>query len=312
MTRKPWIPAAILVALVLFVLFTKGPPPAKANPPGTFSFAVLGDAPYYKSEEWQHRVVRQDLDQHELAFVVHVGDIFWIPCSDAMYRKTRSQFDALRAPVFYTPGDNEWSDCWEPRPGGYQPLERLAILRRIFYTNPPDADRQLPAFPENARWEHEGLVFATVHMPGSRNATKLFPGRSPADDAEVRDRTAAAIAWLGDTFARARSSGVPAVVIAFHANPSFELPRGHAGRAPYESFITALESEAVAFGKPVLVVQGDDHVYLVDRPLSKAPNLTRMQVPGSRDVGWVRVIVTPGATPSFTFEQRVVPRWKYW
>ena len=41
-------------------------------------------------------------------------------------------------------------------------------------------------------------------------------------------------------------------------------------------------------------------------------NVTRLEVPGSPLVGWVRVVVTPGATPSFAFEQRLVPRWKYW
>jgi hypothetical protein len=35
-------------------------------------------------------------------------------------------------------------------------------------------------------------------------------------------------------------------------------------------------------------------------------------VPGSPSVGWVRVVVTPGVQPSFTFEPRVVPGWKYW
>jgi hypothetical protein len=35
-------------------------------------------------------------------------------------------------------------------------------------------------------------------------------------------------------------------------------------------------------------------------------------VPGSPLVGWVRVVVTPGSTPSFAFDQRLVPRWKYW
>ena len=45
---------------------------------------------------------------------------------------------------------------------------------------------------------------------------------------------------------------------------------------------------------------------------SRLDNLTRLQVPGSYDVGWVRVTVTPGAAEPFAFELRVVPHWKYW
>ena len=36
---------------------TRGLNPATPNPPGTFSFAVLGDAPYYVWEEIQFRLV---------------------------------------------------------------------------------------------------------------------------------------------------------------------------------------------------------------------------------------------------------------
>ena len=41
-------------------------------------------------------------------------------------------------------------------------------------------------------------------------------------------------------------------------------------------------------------------------------NFTRLRVPGSPRVGWVRVVVTPGSPPSFSFESRVVSRWRFW
>ena len=69
---------------------------------------------------------------------------------------------------------------------------------------------------------------------------------------------------------------------------------------------------------PVLVLHGDHHEYTVDRPLvrhttgRRLENLTRLQVPGSPDVGWVRVVVTPGVADPFVFEERLIPRWKYW
>ena len=302
-------------AVITFFALTAGPPAPSPNPPGTFSFAVLGDAPYYVHEELKFRVTLKDIDQHELASVIHIGDLFWRPCSDAMYAKFRAKLDALRHPVIYTPGDNEWFDCWEPRVGADVPLERLASLRRTFY-HPPTRSlgrraitlKSQPGFPENARWHHGSMVFATVHMIGSMNGMKPFPTRTPADDAAASQRTAAAVAWLRETFADAQSTRATAVVIAFHANP-FDLYSPEY-RAAYAPFLAALEEESRRFARPVLAVHGDNHEYTADHPLRGAPNVTRMQVPGSPVVGWVRVNVRDGG--EFSFEKRVVGGWKYW
>lgn len=309
---------------------TAGPPAPSPTPQGALSFAVLGDAPYYLWEDIRYRLVLKDLAAHDLHVVLHIGDIFWRPCSDGRYRRSRGWFNALPGPVIYTPGDNEWADCWSQQSGRFVPLERLRRLREIFFSSPHSlgarpvalvtqaAQGSFKEFVENVRWTHEGLVFATVHLIGSGNGTERFPGRGPQDDEAVINRTAAATAWLHETFGEAKTAGAAAVILGFHANPSFERSPGDPERERYEPFLTALEEEVEAFGKPVLVAQGDDHIYLVDHPLvrrttgRRLENLTRLQVPGSPNVGWVRVVVTPGAAPSFTFEERVVPRWKYW
>jgi hypothetical protein len=321
----------LIVAIAAAAYVTAGPPRPAPAPPGTFSFAVLGDAPYYAWEEIKYRLVLQDLRAHDLRLVLHVGDIFWRPCTDARYQRSLAWFNTLPHPVIYTPGDNEWADCWTRATGEFVPLERLARLRQVFY---PAVSSSLggrpvavvtqasqgafPEFVENVRWAHGGLLFATVHLVGSDNATQPFPGRTKQDDETVVRRTAAATAWLRETFAEAMTTGASAVVIGFHANPSFERGPGDPARRCYEPFLEALEEETERFGKPVLVAQGDDHIYTVDQPLVRRTtgrtleNLTRLQVPGSPSVGWVRVVVTAGARPSFTFEPRVVPRWKYW
>lgn len=317
MSARRVLALVAVVAAAAFFLLTAGPPPATPNRPGTFSFAVLGDAPYYTHEEWQYRIVRKHMNAHDLASVIHIGDIFWRPCSDRMYIRHRDWLDTLRAPTIYTPGDNEWFDCWEPRVGGYVPLDRLAFLRRTFY-DPPTRSRgrnpiplaSQPGLPENARWSQHGIVFATVHLIGTWNGMKPFPTRTPAHDEESRTRTAAAAAWLRETFAAARASNATAVVIAFHASLPFDRPPGHDYRIKYEPFLTALEDELTRFPKPVLLVHGDHHEFLTDHPWPRFPHLTRMEVPGSPDVGWVRVTVKGGG--EFGFETYVVPRWKYW
>ena len=173
----------------------------------------------------QFRVVMQDMAAHDLSWVLHVGDIFWRPCSEEMYRRHLGWFNELPHPVIYTPGDNEWANCWEPGSGAYTPLGRLDRIRAMFFEDPTGSlgGRNLPLvsqggqppFPElveNARWTAQGIVFATVHLVGSRNARDPFPGRTAADDRESRQRTDAAATWIGEAFAEAAELDAVAVV----------------------------------------------------------------------------------------------------
>ena len=205
-------------------MLDRNEPTPEEPDPGTFAVAFLGDAPYYVWEDIRFRRLLRQLNASELAAVVSVGDIFWRPCSDEMYFKHLEYFDSVRHPVIYTPGDNEWADCHEPRVGGYEPLDRLAKIREVFFADPArslgDGKMELASqgasppfeeYVENARWEQQGIVFATVHLVGSRNALEPFPGRTAADDEESTRRTAAAAAWVRAAFARARETAAPAV-----------------------------------------------------------------------------------------------------
>lgn len=306
---------SILLVLLVISFLRRGLDPPTPNPPGSFSFGVMGDAPYDTLEELRFRLVLRDLDAHDLSTVISVGDIFWRPCSDEMYRRARDQFNGLSHPVIYTPGDNEWYDCWEPGSGGYMPLERLARLRQIFFTTPARSlgGRKIalasqPEFVENARWIDHGFVFATVHLIGSANGRWPFPDRTEDDVAASKRRTEFAAAWLREAFDTARTSNAPAVVVAMQGAPFDEEEKD---RAMFEPFLTTLREEASRFERPMLMAHGDHHTYTVDRQFG-LENFTRLQVPGSPQVGWVRVTVTPGAREPFAFEPHVIPRWKFW
>jgi len=330
-TRTRWMAVAVLAALVAAAWATSGLPPPTPTPPGAFAFAALGDAPYYPWEELRYRLVIRSMNDHDLALVLHVGDIFWRPCTDRHYRAALGRMNQVRHPVVYTPGDNEWTDCWEPGSGSFQPRERLDSLRKIFFPDPTRALGGRPlalatqaaspayaTFVEHARWTIGGVVFATVHLVGNGNGLDPRPNREPADDEEVRARTGAAAAWIAEAFAEASASDAPAVVIAFHGAPDFRRRAEHPERQAYEPFLETLEVEAERFGRPVLIIHGDDHEYTVDRPLvrrttgRRLDNLTRLEVPGSPLVGWVRVVFMRGADPPFAFQPLVVPGWKYW
>ncbi|MDX1577985.1 MAG: metallophosphoesterase [Gemmatimonadota bacterium] len=303
-----------------------GAQPTQAH--GDLNFAVLGDAPYYAWEERRFEHLVDALDRDSLDWVIHVGDLFWKPCSAEKMRERLAVLQRIRHPVIYTPGDNEWTDCWGPREGGYAPLDRLDSLRAIYFPDPGASlggrrmeletqarDSIRSRFVENRRWTAGGIVFATMHLVGSRNGRQPFEGRGPADDAEVDERTEAAAAWLRETFDRAASEGARAVVLATHAFTDGEYEPEY--RAAYEPWLRALEEEVAGFERPVVLFHGDDHEFVVDRPLRDRrtgevlENFTRVETMGSPDVGWVRVAVDT-AGPAFRYQPYRVPGWKLW
>jgi hypothetical protein len=327
---RRWIVLLVLLALGGGYLATRGEDaPPVPTPAGAFSFVVLGDAPYFAWEQAKYRRILREIDARDVQFVVHVGDILWKPCADERYRQTYDEFAGLRHPVIYTPGDNEWADCWETGAGGFAPLERLGALRALFFREPDHSlgrrriplthQGQQPAFAEfveNARWSHDRIVFATVHVVGSDNGTDAFPSRSAADMTAASRRIDAAAAWVRQTFAEASAAGAPAVVIALHANPFFERP-ARARHQAFTPFLEALEEEAARFQGHVLVLHGDHHVYVVDHPVTTGQgvalsHVTRVQVPGSPIIGWVRVTIAAGAKDPFAFEPHTIPAWQYW
>ena len=330
--KRALVIGALVAALVIAGIWsTAGPPPPAPTPEGSFAFGAFGDAPYFPWEDAKYPQVLRDMDQHGLTFAINVGDIFYRPCSDAMFRRSLDWFNSLSMPLVYVPGDNEWTDCWKATAGAFAPLDRLARLRQILYPNPLMSlgGRAMPVesqsvepayaeFVEHQRWAHAGLVFVTAHIVGSDNGMEAFDDRRAADDEAQRRRTEAAAAWVRRAFAEARTTGATGVVIAFHGNLEFHRAATSRRRLAMDAFLTAIEQAASDFQGSILLIHGDDHEFTVDRQvrsrvLGRAmTNVTRLEVPGSPSVGWVRVIVTPGPSPSFTFEARVVPAWKFW
>jgi hypothetical protein len=282
--------------LIALLLYSTGHAGAQ-----TFTFAAFGDAPYTESEEPQFIEVIAAMNRAPLSFVIHVGDFknSWTPCSDALFLRRRDEFALLHHPLIYAPGDNEWTDCWRSMgtsglPDAVRaPLDRLQQLRRLFFADAYSLgqrkialERQNTEFPEHARWEHSGVMFATLNVPGGDNNARL-PKESSL-------RTKMVNAWITETFKAARAQSHGAVVLSMQANPwTFA---GNA-RKNYLEILSTIARETQQFEGEVLLIHGDTHRHRVDNPLvdprsgRSLRNLTRVEVFGSPTVNWVQIRV---------------------
>ena len=283
---------------------------ALAQTPTGFSFAIVGDAPYNALEEIEFAQELKNIDQEDVAFIVHVGDIKSgrSPCSDALFAQRLQQFQSVRHPFIYVPGDNEWTDCHR---SGADPLERLAKLRELFYAGDDSlgrrklklerqsADPRFAEYRENVRWRFGSALFIGLNIPGSNNNL----GRTPQMDAEYARRSAANAAWLADGFELAKKNGDTALFIVTQADPYFERPfwRPSGAADGYAAFRQELLAHTLAFAKPVILIHGDTHRYRVDHPLvdpatqKPVENFTRIESFGSPFVDWIKVNVDPAA-----------------
>jgi len=297
---------AVLVALLLAGCAAKPPGP------DAFVFGVLGDTPYTEREDAEFLSMIRRMNQESLAFSIHVGDFKGSgACSDELFRKRLAEFNSFAAPLIYTPGDNEWTDCRRRHMGSGDPLDALARLRKTFFTEARslgeakiDTAMQLAceapppsgcgcAFPENRQWVHGRVVFVTLNVPGSDNNV----GHDAASDAEARCRDAANAQWLDRAAALAAGTGMRALVIAIQANV------WDSKKPVYDALRRQVESLYGRLGKPILFIHGDTHLYRVDYPF--AVPIRRLETYGSPFVGWVRVTVDPSKPELFTFEPRL-------
>ena len=293
------------------------PPPWFSASKAPVDIAVIGDTPYGAAqiEDFPNLLATIDADAR-ISSVLHLGDIKngSSRCDDSYFAQIAAGFSSLTIPLIFTPGDNEWTDCHRANNGAYDPLERLAALRSVFFPVPGltlgGGFKQVlsqselagfESFVENQIWFEAGVAFGAVHVVGSNDSKPAWytddtTGTKMDDparrDAERAARNAATLAWLDKLFAVATQNQAAGVVIAMQADmfDAFSV----ANNIPLDSFNNIVQRIArlsKAFAKPVLLLQGDSHFFVSDRPVATgsvvhgvtdtAPNLARIVVQGS-------------------------------
>ncbi|MGZ9106637.1 MAG: hypothetical protein ACXW3M_12715, partial [Rhodoplanes sp.] len=209
---------AALIALTIVARMSAGEAAETVGGERAFSFVALGDMPYSVPNDYARfdRLIAA-INRLKPAFSVHVGDIKsgTSACTDDALQKVHDQFQTFDQPLVYAIGDNEWTDCHRNRESPFDPRERLAKLRQMFFANPAQSlgrapmpietqTRALPSFTtyvENARFTKKDVLFVTLNIPGSNNG---FETTDPQAAAEYFERNRANLAWLADSFQRAK------------------------------------------------------------------------------------------------------------
>ena len=311
----------LLIGLVLAL--TVGRVSCAADEP--YDFAIIGDLPYNAFERRQLPALLSEIERGANRFVVHVGDIKAgsARCDDATLQEAQRLLDGSPLPLIYTPGDNEWADCHRKAAGGFEPLERLEALRRLFFASPQSLGRQtfpvarqsaepgFEDFVENQRWQHGPVLFLTIHIVGGNNA--LRPRQAGSAQHAFRTRERANLAWLAAGFKEALAARLGAVVVFIHGNPRLEQYRNGKRENGYTTFLQQLDEASRSFPGQVVLVHGDTHKQSIElapvnaRPSARASRVTRIETHGHPFMGWVQVSVRPHESPLLRFSAHPYP-----
>ncbi|HYQ26622.1 MAG TPA: hypothetical protein VER04_05360 [Polyangiaceae bacterium] len=312
-------------------------PPWLSTSLAPIDLAVIGDTPYGAAqiEDFPNLMAAIDADPR-IGTALHLGDIKdgSSRCDDSYFAQVFAGFSTLTIPLIYTPGDNEWTDCHRSNNGAYDPLERLDAVRKLFFPVPGLAlaggfkqvstqadDAGFEKYVENQLWFESGVAFGTVHVVGSNDSkvkwyTDNTSGTKVDDparrDAERTARNIANVAWIDRLFNVAAEQNAAGVVIAMQADTFI----GGAADDSFNDILQRIATRAKAFAKPVLMLQGDSHVFVSDKPLETGstahgvtiavPNLSRIVVQGSTTkplTEWLRLHVDPSTPAVFTWER---------
>lgn len=323
--RLPAAAAAATLALAAVVAAPAGPATARPEQRAGhgYTFALLGDTPYGDAQRAEFPALVDDInDDEKVRLVLHAGDIKTgsSPCDDARFADRVSLYETFEDPFVFTPGDNEWTDCHRAGAGRYLPTERLAAVREAFYPEPGRTlgrremkvetqadDPAHPAYVENVRFTRRDVVFASVHVVGSENDLEPWSGLAGGDRpaerlAEFAAREAAALDWIDETFDEAEAArggkGAAGVLLLMQAEPT--------PTPGFQRIRDRIARRAAAFGKPVLLAHGDEHVYEVEPAYAGVANLTRLETFGDTATEWLRVTVDPKSREVFSWEPRSV------
>ncbi len=290
----------------------------------SFRFIALGDMPYHTvTDESRYFNLINAINQAEPSFTLFVGDTksSEAPCSDASTERIASFFNRYKAPVIYSVGDNEWTDCHRSIAGSYDPIERLGKIRKKFFNSnqslgkttltlvrQADVMSQFSLYVENSYWIQGQFLFVSLNIPGSNND---FEQNIKAVN-EYFKRNQANLAWIDHTFKVATEKKLAGIIFAFQADmftgqiQSDDLANG------YRDTVLSLTNHAEKFKNAVLLIHGDTHRLRIDQPLKTSDkkyvleNVIRVELMGDDEIQALEITVNAEQNSPFSFRPLIV------
>ena len=236
--------------------------------PSEFSFAVINQAPN-ASDDAALRAAIAETDADNVAFVVASGIKSKAePCSDQLYNSRKTLLDEAKNGLIVSLTASDWAECKNAH-GRSAAAERLNRLRDLFFVDEFSfgaskitlvRQASMPKFRsyvENARWEVDNVLFATINLPAANNHYRTDAGRN----SEFEDRLIANRDWLHRIFMFAAHRKIAGIVLFCDGNPLaapssprlFDVSGKRNGFAEVHKQLNAL---APHFSGRVLVIHG--------------------------------------------------------
>ncbi|MBU3622034.1 hypothetical protein [Polynucleobacter sp. CS-Odin-A6] len=291
----------------------------------SFKFIALGDMPYSQPADFPRfeRLIAS-INHQKPAFSIFVGDTKSGSslCSNEHVEKMTVYFNSFQAPLIYSIGDNEWTDCHRELAGGYDPLERLDHIRSTQFSTSNSFGRTkmklqrqadlMPPFStyvENSMWTKSGFLFVNVHIPGSNNNF----GRDQASNQEYALRNSANLAWINQAFLMAKDKKYSGIIFAFQADIFYSPELASNASSGFRDTIALLQEQSEKLPIPILLIHGDSHQLKIDQPLHNRQkqlieNVYRLEVMGAEQVQAVEVEVNARNSSPFSFRPLIVPQ----
>lgn len=281
------------------------------------TFCAIGDTPYSSGDKDNLLATYNAATEHQCNFITHIGDFkaSWESCSDASIISRVELLNQAPLPLFFVPGDNDWTDCNRSILGAEPPEERLDFLRQLTANSKFSmGQKRMPlerqssmvsskGLPENIRWTSKQCAFVGINLCGSFNGLDV----NGIDETARLQRQELSNRWIVQAGNWAEQNQAKALVILAHANVDLEQGVESKTVSPRRSraftpFRRSLDQLLTQYKKPVLFIHGDTHHYQFNAPWSKHPHLRRVEVFGApRTSSWVKVEFDPLAEkPGFS------------
>ncbi|HBV20595.1 MAG TPA: hypothetical protein DEF07_02600 [Nitrosomonas sp.] len=314
---------ALTLCLVVFSANIQAKP-SQSSSSSAFEFALIGDVPHDAKDLWKFdNVVKEINSDKKLNWVLALqpGDIrnIALPCTDERFENHLDRFQQFEIPLILTPENIEWTNCHHAfdssRPlerrydttNLFQPSERLARLREIFYPEPVKTQTNDPAYSESAEnmhWMKNHILFATINIDGSNNAQAVDGEAGTAN---------ATLTWIQEVFKQAKAHNARGVFLLFEANPA-DSKENNPGRAEFKKILTAFERESVKYGKPVVLAHSGSSYFRMNQSMSgstgnqKTENVINVKTFDADEFHWLRVTVNPESKKVFTIHREIVEK----